>query len=161
MELRKRPRPCDAGGERYIIAASFRHETAFQVVMPIARHVAAFLVGIILSLGGLGGQGAHMAMAGQPVMATMLSPFVSHAQTQHQHAGDKAGHTGAHAGQSSATSSAPVCCPFACGLLTVLPSPDLGFSNVGWEIMRRQAPADDMMAGRSISPLRRPPRQSA
>lgn len=130
--------------------------------MSIPRYMAAVLISALMSLGGLGGYGAHMAMAGQSDTSSTTAMAVHHVdnQTHAQHAHED--HTSTRDGQDAqfdaSGSGAPNCCLFACGMATMLPAPGLGFSGVGWETLRLRAPADSMMAGRSVSPLRRPPR---
>lgn len=127
--------------------------------MSIARYMAALLIGLLMGWGGLGGHGAHMAMAGQPAAAAMMAASAGDdAHAAHHHHHDDGADT--HHGQA-AKPAMLACCLFACGLATVLPPPDLGFSDVSWQVLRLRVPTDDMMAGRSVSPLRRPPRQFA
>lgn len=128
--------------------------------MPIVRYMAALLIGLLMGWGGLGGHGAHMAMAGQP--SGMPSAAM---MTDHGDGGTHAAHhhedgAGTHDGHAAKTGM-PACCLFACGLATALPPPGLGFSDVGWQVLRLAVPIDDVMTGRSVSPLRRPPRHVA
>lgn len=125
--------------------------------MFIVRTIAALLIGFLIGWGGLGGHGAHMAMAGQPAVPHMMAGHADgHAHTAHGHGG----HGGMQDGQG-AKPATPACCLFACSLVTVLPSPDLRFSDADWEVLRLAVAGDTLMAGRSVSPLRRPPRPAA
>ncbi len=126
--------------------------------MSIARSLAALLIGLLIGFGGLGGHGAHMAMAAQAADAPMMDMMddQSDMHAAHHHAGhDSPDHT------SPKQQTMPSCCLFACGMLTVLPAPLFGFSQAGWATVQVLPPADDGMAGRSVSPLRRPPRSVA
>lgn len=125
--------------------------------MSIARSLAALLIGLLIGLGGLGGHGAHMAMAAQanaaPALDGMDVQSGMHAAHHHE------GHTAPD--HSSTKQTMPSCCLFACGMLTVLPSPVFAVSQVGWATVQLLPSSDDGMGGRSVSPLRRPPRSVA
>lgn len=135
--------------------------------MSIARHMVVFLVALLMSWGGMTAH-ASMAMAAPPASASMADTMALHmgghlsgdhgtvddgAMSHHDHS---TAHDG-HGGQSAM----PNCCPFACGMATVLPAPTLGVADAGWDVVRLPVSGDELMAGRSVSPLRRPPRQRA
>lgn len=133
------------------------HRVVFRTPMSIARSLAALLIGLLIGLGGLGGHGAHMAMAAQAVQAPAMDMMdvQSGMHAAHHHDGH------ATPDHSSPKQTMPSCCLFACGLLTVLPAPVFAVSQVGWATVQLLPPSDDGMGGRSVSPLRRPPRSLA
>lgn len=123
--------------------------------MAIGRHITVLLIGFLMSWGGLGGYGAHMAMAAHSSAGASVAIHHadSHVQAQYAHASHKIVQE-----QDKEQSGALNCCLFTCGMATVLPTPDPGYNRVGWEVLRMRVLADDRMAGRSVSPLLRPPR---
>jgi hypothetical protein len=66
--------------------------------MSIARTMVALLIGLLVSWGGLGGHGAHMAMAAQPSALVLdhagMDASSSHAQMHRDHDGQQDAHLG-------------------------------------------------------------------
>lgn len=129
--------------------------------MSFARSIAALLIAFLLSMGGLGGHGMHMAMTANAAPAPGIMALSADDMAMVDH---HAGHQNSSQGESdgkSGSRAAPNCCLVACGMVTVLNMPAQLSSTVGWEPLRLQFSTEDDVRGRSVSPLRRPPRSVA